>query len=129
MKPMNPSGISNFTQVLNSFFKVLAGNVSFGNANTYDSAGTPATFNTDNTDGALVRVASSANPFGLPQYWSGSNTATVITHNLNRTPLGYLVVQKDATCDIYSANPMVCTNSTITLYNTAGTVDTTLYIF
>ena len=129
MKPMNPSGVSNFTQVLNSFFKTFVGNIGFGNPTAYDAAGNGTTFEPDNGNGILIRVGSITNPNNLPNFWAGNNTPTVITHNLNRRPVGFFVAGKDRACDIYLGNPPVATDMTITLYITVDTADTLLYIF
>lgn len=130
MLPINPSGLSqNFMDVLKSFYKVFVGNIGFGSPTSYDANGVGTVFASDNTNGVLVRVGSLSNPSSLPSFWGGNNTATAITHNLNRVPVGFIVVSKTLTCDVYNASPFAATKTTITLYTTADTADTLLYIF
>lgn len=127
MKPQNPTPSSHH-ETLVSMYKTLRGNTSFGSALTYASDGSIATYSQDNTDGILIRVAPNANPLGLGNFWSGSNSDTTITHNLGRVPIGYIVVSKNKTCDVYTGT-IVATLHTITLKNTDGTTDTVIYIF
>ena len=128
MKPQNPGAVSDVRTVLNSFYKVLRANVSFGSPDTYAADTLPATFIQDNTDGILIRVGSNANPESLANFWSGSNTDTTITHNLGRLPIGYIVTRKSKTCDVYDGT-IASTAQEITLKNTDGTADTVVYIF
>lgn len=130
MRPQNPAiaDDDNNHQVLKSVYKTLRANISFGSAETYASDGSIATYSQDNTDGQLIRVAENANPLGLSSFWSGSNIDTTINHNLGRIPVGYTIVSKTKTCDVYTGT-IVATEQTITLKNTDGTTDTVLYIF
>jgi hypothetical protein len=127
MQAQTPSVITNQNIQNLSFNNVLNGNVSIGSPLTYDSAGVPATFSQDNGDGILIRVASVANPEGLPQAWAGNNVSTTITHNLGRVPIGYYVTKKTGPCDVYDGSSTP-TSSAITLCCTTG-VDTVIYIF
>lgn len=128
MRPQNPSVVTNPAHLANSVYKTLRGNVSMGSALDYDAVGQPASFTQDNTDGVMIRVGSSGNPFSLPNFWAGSNVDTTIDHNLGRVPIGYYVTKKDRTCDVYDGT-LVATEQEITLKNTDGNADTVIYIF
>jgi hypothetical protein len=129
MKMISPNSNIKMLDIFNSIYKVLTGNISFGSPTAFDNAGTGITYNTDNTDGVLIRVGASSNPNVLPNSWGANNTPVTITHNLNRRPVGYLVMCKDKTCDVYSGNPFVADLNTISLAITDGSADTLLYIF
>ena len=129
MRPIKPGSSSDFTQVMQSLYRTFCGNIGFGSPDTFDPAGNGKTFSSDNMSGVIVRVGSIANPLSLPNFWSGNNTATVIKHNLNRKPIGFIVFLKDRSCDVYNGSPLVCSNTTITLYNTIDTADVVLFIF
>lgn len=130
MKPQNPSTANTDSHhlVLGSLYKTLRANISMGSAATYASDGSIATYSQDNLDGILVRVAPTVNPLGLPNSWNGSNVDTLIEHNLARVPIGYIVVKKNKTCDVYDGS-VASTTQAITLKNTDGTADTVVYIF
>ena len=129
MQPQKPGVLLNNQLQHTSVAKVLSANVSIGSAATYSSGGVPTSFNQDNGDGIMIRVAFVANPLGLPNVWTGNNTDTTITHNLGRVPIGYYVAKKTQSCDVYDGS-ILPTDSTITLCNTNGTgADTVIYIF
>jgi hypothetical protein len=128
MKPQNPSALTPQGIQNNSFYKTLRGNISFGTAIEFDSAGAPSEYAQDNCDGILIRVGAVSNPFALSNFWSGSNSNTVIKHNLGRVPIGYIITAKNKTCDVYTGT-VAPTSSQITLRCTDGTADTTVYIF
>lgn len=128
MQPQTPAAISSQDELNKSFYRVLVGNTSPGNGDgTQDSAGQPLAFSIDNMCGRIIRVGSNANPNALPNFWSGSNTNTLITHNLNKIPYGYIVIAKSDTCDVYWG-VVPATLTEITLKNTDGTQDTTIWL-
>lgn len=127
MRPTTPAGISNQDVLNKSFFKVLVGNTSPGNGDgTVDANGQPLAFDMDNMCGRIIRVGSNANPNALPNAWAGSNLDTIITHDLNKIPYGYIVIAKSGPCDVYWGS-VVATPTTVTLKNTDGTKDTTIW--
>lgn len=128
MRPSNPGEGTDDLLQHKSVYKTLRANISMGSAVTFDSSGNPATFNQDNTTGVMIRVGANANPFGLANFWSGSNTNTTVTHNLGRVPIGYYITKKTGTCDVYDGTT-AATKSAITLKCTDGTQDTIIYIF
>lgn len=128
MIPQTPTSVSNQDEYNKSINRVLVGNVSPGNGDgTYDSAGQPLAFTTDNTVGCIIRVGSVGNPHSLPNSWVGSNLDTTITHNLNTVPYGYIVIAKSGTCDVYWGS-LMASLTTICLKNTDGNQDTTIWI-
>jgi hypothetical protein len=128
MIPRNPGDLLDPDLQHKSVFRVLRANISIGQADTFDSAGNPATFTQDNGDGIMIRVGSNANPFGLSNSWAGTNVNTTIVHNLGRVPIGYFITKKTGACDVYDGS-IVATKSNITLKTTDGTQDTVIYIF
>jgi len=129
MQAQTPSGFSNQDDLNKSVNKVLTGNVSPGNGLTFDPNGVPLTYSIDNMSGIILRIGSVGNPLGLAGAWIANNAALVITHNLNKVPYGFLVINKTQSCDVYwnpSVNPPTLT--TITLYNTNVNADTAIYI-
>lgn len=127
MRPQTPT-TNTHQETLVSLHKVLRGNVSFGNALDYASDGSIATYVQDNGEGILIRVAPNANPLGLSNFWSGSNTDTIVKHNLNRVPIGYIITKKNKTCDVYDGT-VVATKQEITLRCTDGSADVVIYVF
>lgn len=127
MNPQNPARIADSQLVAVSFHRTLTGNVSMGNAVAWDSTGQPSEYTQDNTDGAMIRVGSNANPNALPNFWTSG--PTIITHNLGRVPIGYYITRKDKTCDVFDGTVASWTETVISLEITDDTADTTVYIF
>lgn len=129
MQPQNPSSQPNIMQSLTSFYKVLRGNTGFGTPTKFDGAGNGTEFNVDNMAGQLVRIGSNVNPDTLPNFWAGTNAATTVTHNLNRLPIGWIVMRKSGACDIYQPLTAPNTTKTIILYTTDDTQDVLVFVF
>lgn len=85
--------------------RVINGNISFGDG-----------VSPDNISGVWAAVVTPVAP----------NTDFVITHNLGRLPVGYLVMEKDAACDVYDGT-IAADITTITLKATG--IGTALRIF
>ena len=128
MQPIQPSQQSMY-QSIQSYFRVLLGNISLGSPSTFDANGVGTVFPQDNGSGVLIRIGTNANPFTLPNFWAGTNVATTVVHNLNRVPIGFFVASKTKTCDVYNAAPFTATVLNITLYCTDDTADDLVYIF
>ena len=121
---MNLPGMVNRTidsvhKSLLDVLKVINGGVSFGdgpqyaNANLTADAPSPA----GNMAGVIVKHT-----------FVGANTPTTITHNLNRTPVGYLVVEKSAACDVFDGNVNNWSSTSIELEaTTTSTVKLFIY--
>jgi hypothetical protein len=118
MRIMTPSVVSNQLLQNQSIYKGQRGNNSFGSPTAWDAGGIPTVFNQDTMDGRLFRVT-----------FVAANTDQIIEHDLNRVPVGYLVVRKDQTCDVYDGSIGGWTTTDIVLKCTVAGADTTLYIF
>lgn len=104
--------------------KVLNGAVDMGEATGQDANGVYNTFTQGNGSGILIRIG--ANGSTEPVQWDSSGAVTV-NHGLNRQPIGFKLVDKDGTVDVFrTATP---TSSVIALKSTDKTVNTTVYIF
>jgi hypothetical protein len=130
MQPINPS-TSNYNKKdgplrqAQSVFKALNGSISLAQPVGTNASGIYNKFIPDNGDGVMLRVGGSASSETIK--WTGSNVGLAINHGLQRQPIGFYVVDKDATCDVYRIGTP--NTNTITLACTVGTVNTTIYIF
>lgn len=95
-----------FKRVWEQAARVINGGLSFG-------AGTTK----DNIDGAWVTAVTPGAP----------NTDFVVTHNLGRIPVGYIVMSKSAACDVYTGS-VGATATQLTLRGTVAGVTVTLFI-
>ena len=82
------------------------GQVSFGNG-----------VSKDNIDGTWISVVAPVAP----------NTDFVVNHNLNRLPVGYLVMQKDRACDVYTGS-VAPTKTQLTLRATVASAVLKLFV-
>ena len=87
--------------------RVVNGHVSFGDGT-----------NSDNVDGVWAVVTTPG----------AANTDFTITHNLQRVAVGYLVMKKDATCDVYTS-PTVNADPTHTIILRATATGVNLELF
>jgi len=114
--------------------KILNGAVDMGLAkgNAPTSAGINAgvytQFDKGNSSGVLIRVAAQGvTNTGAPYNWAAVNVGIVINHGLLRQPIGFKIVDKDKTVDIYrTAAP---DKDQITVAPTDNTASVTLYVF
>jgi hypothetical protein len=92
------------------------------------NAGVYSQFAQGNLKNQLVRVAASGVSNTNASYnWTTSHTGIVINHSLGRLPIGFKIVDKDKTVDVYrTAAP---TTTTITIAPTDATSSVTLEIF
>lgn len=128
MRPMNPSALANPLILATSVHKTLRGNISKGSGITFDTAGQATLFQQDNTDEVMIRVGSTTNPNVLSNRWYATNADVLIVHALGRIPIGYYIVRKSITCDVYDG-AAEWTTQTITLRITNDAADTVLAIF
>jgi hypothetical protein len=130
MQPINPTqnNTNTFKQVLRwaqSVFKVLAGAVAIAQPAGQASGGVYNAFNKDNVDCVLLYIG--AHGSGASIVWNANNTGQAINHGLLRQPIGFIVVYKTKTCDVYStATP---TSDNITLAITDDTATTIVMVF
>jgi hypothetical protein len=113
MKPEAPlhwHDTQNVTKTLQRVYKILRGNVSYGSLTAGDVG--------QNVDGYPVTLTTPVAP----------NTEFAVNHGLNRIPVGFHIMNKLASVDVYkSTTPW--TKSTIYLKATVALVSVTLFIF
>src|SRR5271170_4558808 len=104
------NGFSSFILMLANIYKNLAqafnGQIGFGDGT-----------NADNINGSWINVTTPPTP----------NTDFVVNHNLNRIPVGYLVMQKNQACDVFTGS-VASTKSQITLQGSVGNTVLKLFI-
>jgi hypothetical protein len=128
MLPINPNSLGNLsslTQVLRwaqSVYKVLNGGTQIVTPATQNAAGVYNTFNQDNFNGLMVRIGPTESVT-----WTSSSGATAINHGLQKQPIGFIICDKDKTCDIWQTNTP--TSSVISLACSDATAEVTLFIF
>ena len=102
-----PKGLKNmFQQAWSQMVKVVNYNIGYGDG-----------VNADNINGVW-------NTFVTP---GAVNTDFTITHNLGRIPVGYHVMQKSASCDIYTGS-VPATATQLTLRASAAGVTVKVFI-
>jgi hypothetical protein len=97
-------------QMMDKIYRQLAktfnGSIGFGDGT-----------NADNISGAWANVVTPGT----------TNTDFTIAHNLGRLPVGYLVMEKSAPCDVYTGS-VVATKNNITLRASVANVTLRLFI-
>lgn len=73
--------------------------------------------NADNIDGVWITVVTPG----------AANTDFTVTHNLQRIPVGYLVMTKDRACDIYTGS-VASTKTQLTLKATTTSAVLTIFV-
>lgn len=105
MRPVNPSMEAVKTpagnlRVLKSVAETLNGALSYGQpTGDKDSTGVFSKFTPDNVNNVIIRIGANGSTNGQYQ-WSSGGIAK-INHGLQRQPVGFKVLDKDATCDVY----------------------------
>jgi hypothetical protein len=106
--------------------EVLNGGVTLGVPIGKNNAGVFNEFSPDTSNGVLIRVG--ANGTTEQKYiWGAIGTGIAINHGLQRQPIGFKIVDKDKTVDVWRT--VTPTINTITLAPSDNTVNVTLYIF
>lgn len=116
-----------FQQWSDTVHKVVNGNLDFGSTTGLDSTGTPASFNTGNTKGVLIRVGASGSTNGPKYNWTTSGTGVVINHGLLKQPIGFHVVDSDKPLTVHRT--VVADENQITLAPSDATANATIYVF
>jgi hypothetical protein len=102
--------VDSFVQMIKNVYQNLAqainGNLTFGDGT-----------NQDNFDGSWININTPVTP----------NTDFTMNHNLGRIPAGYIVMEKNAACDVYTGS-VVATKTAITLRATVAGVAIRLFI-
>lgn len=92
------------------------------------NAGLPTQYKRANGSGIMIRIAAAGvTDTGAPANWAGNGTGIVVNHNLNRTPIGFHVVDQDGQIQVYRTAQS--TPTTITLAPSDETVSVTVYVF
>jgi hypothetical protein len=90
------------------------------------NSGVFSQFEKGNGSGVLVRIAGTGANGNAPWRWPSSG-ALQIQHGLLRQPIGFIVADKDKTCDIWRTAPP--TKDFIKLQCSDNTASVTVYIF
>jgi hypothetical protein len=105
-----PQQVSNFATMVQKNWRnltnVVNGNIGYGDGT-----------NSDNINGRWISVTSPSTP----------NTDFVVDHNLERIPVGYHVMMKSASCDVYTGSTAP-TSSQLTLRATVGSVALSIFV-
>lgn len=131
MKPDNPQSFKTFADVLKwakSVYKALASGLSLATPTTKDATGVYNNWNPDVINGVMIRVGATATTVNTYK-WSagvGAGSAT-IKHGLIAQPTGFIVCDKDKTCDVFRSGAP--TTSSITLTCSDNTANVTVFIF
>jgi len=104
--------------------KALNSNIDMGIATGTDSSGVYNKFEQGNSSGVLIRIG--ANSSSELIKWDSTGAVT-IQHGLKRQPIGFKIVDKDATVDVWRT--AVPTTTAISLKASSNAVNVTLYIF
>lgn len=109
-----------------SVHKALNGGVDMGVPISKNTAGVYNEFEQGNSTGNLIRIG--AHGTTEQQYtWGSTSVGIPVQHGLGRQPIGFKIVDKDKTVDVYRTT--VPDESTITVAPTDNTANVTLYIF
>jgi hypothetical protein len=108
--PLQWHSSEHVTKSLQRMYKVLRGNVSYGNLNVNDTA--------RNVDGYPVKVTTP----GV------ANTEFPVSHGLNRIPVGFHVMTKNGATDVYQG-VTAWTKTQIFLKATGIGINVTLFVF
>jgi hypothetical protein len=130
--PSLPTTQRQWTQ---SIQQVLTGNVDMGTptgtaapSSAGVNSGVFTQFTQGNQTGVLIRIAANGvTDTGASYNWAVTGTGVVINHGLLRQPIGFKLVDKDKTVDVYrTAAP---DSNQITLASTDNTASVTVYVF
>lgn len=130
MQIINPTqnNTGTFAQILRwaqSVYKALTHSIAFAQPSGQAAGGVYNAFTQDNVDCVLLYIGALGS--GATITWAASNTGQAINHGLLRQPIGFIVVYKSKTCDVYStATPTV---NNITLAITDDSAQTTIMVF
>jgi hypothetical protein len=129
MQPINPQHMQakitpEHLRWAQSVHDTLSGGVDMGVPTGKNSAGVYNTFDTGNSSGVLIRIGSNSSTEATK--WDSTGAVTV-NHGLNRQPIGFKLVDKDGTVDVWRT--AVPTTTQIALKASLNSVNVTVYIF
>lgn len=142
MKPYDPNTFApklddQHRQWVQSVQNTLVSNVDMGTAEgntptdegTYGiNAGVYSQFKQGNGSGVLVRIAANGvTGTGAAYNWVGTGVGVPINHGLLRQPIGFKIVDKDKSVDVYRTTAP--DSNQITLASTDNTASVTVYVF
>lgn len=114
-------------QQKNSVQQTMDTNVEFSYPASLDTNAWPDTFNPANVNCTLIRVGALGTSPPSQTAWTGANTK--ISHNLGRQPIGWIVVYKNKTCDVFAQSVIKNDGQFIYLTCTDTSANVTLLIF
>jgi len=114
-------------QQKNSVQQTLDSNVEFSYPQSLDVNAWPNTFVPANIRCTAIRVGALGTTPPSQIAWTGPNTK--ISHNLGTQPIGWIVVYKDKTCDVFASSVIKNDGQFIYLTCTDTTANVTLLIF
>lgn len=114
-------------QQMNSVTQTLNNNIDFSYPLSLDANGWPDTFSPANLNCTLIRVGATGTTPKSQVVWTATDTQ--IPHNLGTQPIGFIVVYKDKTCDVFASSTTKNDSQFIYLTITDDTANTTLLIF
>ena len=89
-------------QQKNSVQQAVDNNIEFSYPQSLDTNGWPDTFVSANISCTAIRVGALGTTPASQIAWTGADTK--IPHNLGRQPIGWIVVYKDKTCDVFASS-------------------------
>lgn len=115
-------------RVMNGGIEIGTPSINSPAATSGINQGLPTQYERANGSGIMIRiVANGVLDTGAPYNWSASNVGIPISHGLQRTPIGFHIVDQDKEVTVYRTAPS--TVDTITLAPTDNTASVTVYVF
>jgi len=112
----------------------LNGNVEIGtpaqnspSATSGVNRGVPTQYERANGSGVMIRIDAAGASNGAPYNWNGNGVGIPVKHGLQRTPIGFHIVDQDGAIQVYRTAPP--DTQTITLAPSDETVSVTVYVF
>ncbi|MDR3392443.1 MAG: hypothetical protein P4L77_12000 [Sulfuriferula sp.] len=119
--------IQNLQQVVNGGIEIGTPEANSPAATSGVNQGLPTQYKQVNGSGIMIRVDAAGVSAGATYNWTTDNTGVEIKHGLQRTPIGFHVVDKDGNIQVYRTVPS--TDQLITLAPSDATKSVTVYIF
>jgi len=106
----------------------LNGNVEVATAIGVDLNNWANNFAPANMAGVVYRIGAIGNIAPSGYQWGAANTDLQISHGLGRSPIGFLVVYKNKTCDVWAGTTKP-DNQFLTLQISDASAETSIWIF
>lgn len=111
-----------------SVVQALNGNVEVATAIGVDSNNWANNFAPANMTGVSIRIGATGNLSPAGYQWAASSADLQISHGLGRVPIGFLVIYKNKTCDVWAGTTKP-DNQFLTLQTSDASAETTIWIF